>query len=90
MRKKHVSSVTAKAMQENIDSNLTAIISAIGSNLVEAAMNCIKDQACTFDGIRRLEIVAARRISSSFIVEIERHEGEAWEVWEFEVFGHCR
>jgi hypothetical protein len=53
-------------------------------------MNCINDEACTFDGIRRLEIVAARRISTSFIVQIEGHEGESWEVWEFEVFGHDR
>ena len=90
MRKKLVSDVTAAVMQESIDSNLTTKVSAIGSNLVEAAMNCIKDQAWTFDGIRRLEIIAARRISSSYIVPIGSLEGEAWEVWEFEVFGHCR
>jgi hypothetical protein len=75
-------------MQERLDLMLTATVSAIGSNLVAAATNCLADQACFFDGVKRFEIVAARRISTSFIVQIEGHEGEAWEVWEFEVFGH--
>lgn len=90
MKKKLVSNVTAAVMQERIDSNQTATTSSIGSNLVEAARNCLTDQASTFDGIQRLEILAARRVSSSFIVQIVGHEGEAWEVWEFEVFGHTR
>jgi len=77
-------------MEERLGSNLTATTSSIGPNLVAAATNCLLDQACTFDGIRRLEIIAARRISTSYIVQIEGHEGEAWEVWEFEVFGHMR
>jgi hypothetical protein len=88
MKKKLVPNVTAAVMQERLDSNLTATVSAIGSNLVAAATNCFADQACLFDGVRRFEIIAARRISSSFIVQIEGHEEEAWEVWEFEVFGH--
>jgi hypothetical protein len=88
MKKILVSNMTAEVMQERLDSNLTTTLSAIGSNLVEAASNCLADQAGSFDGVRRFEIIAARRISSSFIVQIEGHEGEAWEVWEFEIFGH--
>jgi hypothetical protein len=54
---------------------------------VEAATNCLEDQALLFDGAKHFKIIAARRISTSFIVLFEGHEGEAWEVWEFEVFG---
>ena len=64
------------------------MVSAIGPNLAAAATNCLADQVCSFDGVQRFEIIAARRLSTSFAVQIEGHEGEFWEVWEFEVFGH--
>jgi hypothetical protein len=88
MKKKFITNITAAVMQERLDSNLTTTVSAIGPDSVGAMINCLADQDCSFAGVRRFEIIAARRISSSFIVQIEGHEGEAWEVWEFEVFGH--
>ena len=43
LKKKLVSNETAAVMQERLDSNLTATVSAIGPNLVAAAMNCLGD-----------------------------------------------
>jgi hypothetical protein len=63
-------------IRNKLVSNVTATVSAIGPNLLAAATNCIADQACIFSGVRRFEIVAARRISTSFIVPIEGHEGK--------------
>jgi hypothetical protein len=77
-------------MKERIDSNLTVTISAIGPNLPEAAANCLADQAYFCDGVKRFEIIAARRISTSYNVPIGSLEGENWEVWEFEVFPHTK
>ena len=77
-------------MKERLDSNLTVTVSAIGSNLAAAAVNCLADQAYFFDGVQRFEIIAARRISTSFIVPIGSLAGEAGEVWEFEVFPHTK
>lgn len=62
--------------------------SAKGRNLAEAANNLLSDQAGFFDGVARFEILSARRISTSFRVQITGHEGELWEVWEFEIFTH--
>jgi hypothetical protein len=62
--------------------------SAKGRNLVEAAQNLLSEQAGFFDGVVRFEILSARRISTSFRVQITGHEGELWEVWEFEIFTH--
>jgi hypothetical protein len=66
----------------------TVLESAKGRNLVEAAQNLLTDQAGFFDGVARFEILSARRISTSFLVKIAGHEGEQWEVWEFEIFTH--
>ena len=79
---------TYAAQTERISINKTVFESAIGRNLVEATQNLLADQACFFDGITRFEILSARRISTSFRVMITGHEGELWEVWEFEFFAH--
>ena len=62
--------------------------SAKGRNLAEATNNLLLEQAGFFDGVARFEILSARRISTSFPVQIAAHEGELWEVWEFEIFTH--
>jgi hypothetical protein len=85
-----VTNKTAAVMEERINLNLTTKVSAFGPSLVEATKNCLADQAWSFDGVRRFEIIAARRISTSFMVPIGSLEGEAWELWEFEVFVHTR
>lgn len=76
--------------KERLDSNLTVTVSAFGPNLPEAAANCLADQAWSFKGIQRFEIIAARRISTSYNVPIGSLEGEDWEMWEFEVFPHMK
>jgi hypothetical protein len=90
MKKKPVSNVTAAAKRERLDSSLTVTVSAIGSNLVAAATNCLADQAYFCDGVIRFEMIAARRISTSYNVPVGSLEGEDWEVWEFEVFPHTK
>ncbi len=77
-------------MKERLDSNLTVTVSAVGPNLPEAAVNCLADQAYFCDGVKRFEIIAARRISTSYNVPIGSLAGENWEVWEFEVFPHTK
>jgi hypothetical protein len=74
--------------QYRIGLNKTVFESAPGRNLEEATKNLRADQACFFDGVTRFEILSARRISTSFRVQIDGHEGELWEVWEFEFFTH--
>ncbi len=78
----------ARNQQDRISLNKTIYESAIGRNLVEAAKNLLTDQAGFFDGVARFEILSARRISTSYLVKITGHEGELWEVWEFEIFSH--
>ena len=75
---------------DRIDLNKTIYESAVGRNLVEATQNLLKDQAGFFDGVARFEILSARRISASFRVSYPGHEGELWEVWEFEIFTHSK
>jgi hypothetical protein len=81
-------SQVAQNQRDRIALNKTICESAIGRNLVEAAENLLADQAGFFDGVARFEILSARRISTSFRVQITGHEGELWEVWEFEIFTH--
>jgi hypothetical protein len=78
----------ADSQQDRISVMKTVFESAIGRNLVEAAQNLLSDQAGFFDGVSRFEILSVRRISTSFPVKISGHEGELWEVWEFEIFIH--
>ena len=75
--------------QRRIGENRTVFESAIGRDLVEATQHLNADQACFFEGVVRFEILSARRISTSYRVQIEGHEGELWEVWEFEIFSHA-
>ncbi|SPE18010.1 hypothetical protein SBA5_1200004 [Candidatus Sulfotelmatomonas gaucii] len=83
-----MNSQVAQNQLDRIDLNKTIYESAIGRHLVEATNNLLKDQAGFFEGVARFEILSARRISASFHVEISGHEGELWEVWEFEIFTH--
>ena len=83
-----MNSQVAQNQLGRIDLNKTIYESAIGRNLVEAANKLLADQAGFFDGVARFEILSARRISTSFRVQYTGHEGELWEVWEFEVFTH--
>jgi len=83
-----MNSQVAQNQVDRIDLNKTIYESAKGRNLVEAAQNLLADQAGFFDGVARFEILSARRISTSFLVHISGHEGELWEVWEFEIFTH--
>jgi hypothetical protein len=78
----------AQNQADRISLNKTIHESAIGRNLVEAAKNLLSDQSGFFDGVARFEILSARRISTSFRVQIAGHEGELWEVWEFQIFTH--
>jgi hypothetical protein len=80
----------ARNQQDRIDLNKTIHESAVGRNLVEAADNLLTDEATFFDGVARFEIISARRISTSFSVNYPGHEGELWEVWEFEIFTHSQ
>ena len=83
-----MNSQVAQNQLDRIDLNKTIYESAIGRNLVEAANKLFTDQAGFFDGVARFEILSARRLSTSFCVQITGHEGELWEVWEFEFFTH--
>jgi hypothetical protein len=78
----------ADSQQDRISVMKTVLESAIGRDLVEATQNLLADQACFFEGVARFEILSARRISTSFRVEISGREGERREVWEFEIFTH--
>lgn len=78
----------AQNQLDRISLTKTIYESAIGRNLVEAADNLLSDQEIFFDGAARFEILSARRISTSFQVQYTGHEGEFWEVWEFEFFTH--
>jgi len=78
----------ANYQQDRISVMKTVFESATGRNLVEATQNLLADQAGFFEGVARFEILSARRISTSFRVEISGHEGERREVWEFEFFAH--
>lgn len=74
---------------ERIGLNKTIYESAVGRNLVEATQNLLSDQASFWDGAACFEILSARRISATFRVQYPGHEGELWEVWEFEIFIHA-
>ena len=78
----------ADSQQDRISVMKTVFESALGRNLVEAAQNLLSGQAWFFDGVARFEILSARRISTSYRVQYTGHEGEFWEVWEFEFFTH--
>lgn len=78
----------ADSQQDRISAMKTVFESAICRNLVEAARNLLSDQAGSCDRAARFEILSARRISTTFLVEISGHEGELWEVWEFEILAH--
>jgi hypothetical protein len=68
----------------------TVFVSAIGPNLIGATQTLLADSAGCFEYVARVEILSARRLSTSHRVSIAGHEDELWEVWEFEVFTHQR
>ena len=78
----------AQNQRGRIALNKTLYESATGRNLAEATQNFLSAQADFFEGIDRFEILSARRISTSYRVQYTGHEGEFWEVWEFEFFAH--
>ena|ERR1019366_3461990 len=71
MKKKSITNITAAVMQERLDPNLTTKVSAIGPDSVGAMINCLANQDCSFAGVRRFEIIAARRISSSLLSKLK-------------------
>ena len=79
----------ANNQQDRIDLNKTIHRPVAGRNLLEAVCVLLWNQATYFDGVTRLEVLSARRISTSYRVQITGHEGERREIWEFEIFTHA-